>query len=686
MKKLKLNLPIILLLASVLSIANIAGFAQSQNTEVGNVQTNDFENNQNLVRIFRLINSLNKEADKQQSKGFPKRAEMVRNYFQKKTSVTPDARLKLNELAVNFQKERERLNSAIKEILKIQKDKPNDSALISELEKLRESRNKLYDYSRKSLVDSLTKDDFERTLRFLREEIIGKSKKIDKPKSIKKQIGNAVWFNNISYNISSVEDEVSGYSYLDYDPGSGELWGGAVTEGLCEAYSGDGEHEWGCRGAWAYAEITSAAGDIIASESADNVGDSAEVYIYGSVFNGAPLEDGQYCIYGEHAVETNHDYQMIYASSSACEDVEIIPEINKIQYQDPNTSDYIDIDGALYVLKGTTVNFRGASADNEPIAGSWSGTSGASGTGESKSVIFNNISTSLTDYKTVIVGNEVSQRAANVIVYELTGTLTPQDNFSGRSQDKYGITEKVNLGFNSTPNLTASQIGSLTWKIIAGTGTLNNTTTGQDEYTAPKTAGALSLKLEIQTGPSKNLGPVFERNVVVPSGAYMVKSTEVPGIRHCQGYSSVGFYGDVRLEPKDVSFANLFFREGGGEIHANGIYASDNGKSHDPTPFMTAVNDCNITSGCKAFFDQVWTGKWAPHPTLGFIPGTSTVDIEWLYAFSVDSNPAYNGQTIFTYATHLDQSDNVGTATTQKAGAGPYTKTVNEPDEGCSDN
>ena len=73
MQKLKLNLPIILLLVSILSIVSFSTIAQSQNVETKNVQTkDDFEDNLNLRRIFRQINSLNKEADKQEAKGFLK--------------------------------------------------------------------------------------------------------------------------------------------------------------------------------------------------------------------------------------------------------------------------------------------------------------------------------------------------------------------------------------------------------------------------------------------------------------------------------------------------------------------------------------------------------------------------------------------------------------------------------------
>jgi hypothetical protein len=163
----------------------------------------------------------------------------------------------------------------------------------------------------------------------------------------------------------------------------------------------------------------------------------------------------------------------------------------------------------------------------------------------------------------------------------------------------------------------------------------------------------------------------------------MIKSPDFPDLIHCQGYSSVGFYGEVRLLPTDVSFANLFFREGGGTLVATGFYASSNGEPHQPTTFLHPITDCNILSGCKAFLDLVYTGAWAPHPILGFYYGEATWPIDWLYAFNNDLDPVINGQTWFTLGVHYQETDNVGTASIEKAGAGPFSKMVGDPDNGC---
>lgn len=323
MREIKFKISIILLLVSVVGIAALVGIAQSEHT---NNKADNFDDNLNLVRVFRLVNSLNKEAEKQEAKGFAKRAEMLRNYLQKKTGISNEAKLKLNELATNFQKESEKLNIEIKEVRKNQKNKPNDEALKAELGKLRESRNKLFDSSRESLKNGVSKDDSEKIIKFLQDKVIGKSKKIDKSKLKKdfKKNQELNWFSKISYNEPNVfEDEINGYSMIDYDPVSGEIFAMAVTEGMCAAPNQDGEQEFGCSAAAVYAEIKNEIGEVLDENGNDGSGDSMSVEFYATEFNGQPLWSGQYCIYAQHGVETNNDYQWLYAESSDCVDVEI---------------------------------------------------------------------------------------------------------------------------------------------------------------------------------------------------------------------------------------------------------------------------------------------------------------------------------------------------------------------------
>jgi hypothetical protein len=78
------------------------------------------------------------------------------------------------------------------------------------------------------------------------------------------------------------------------------------------------------------------------------------------------------------------------------------------------------------------------------------------------------------------------------VVYELTGVLTPQDNFPNRNQANYGLQEKVDLTFTISPILiTAAQAGDLRWKVAGGQGVVNGNNNGTDTFTAPGTAGSV---------------------------------------------------------------------------------------------------------------------------------------------------------------------------------------------------
>lgn len=151
----------------------------------------------------------------------------------------------------------------------------------------------------------------------------------------------------------------------------------------------------------------------------------------------------------------------------------------------------------------------------------------------------------------------------NVIVYELTGSFAPQAAFQGRSSTRFGLKELVDLTFSASPNLSSQQVGGLTWKILSGNGSIPSNTDGSETYTAGAIAGDDTFKLEILDGPSKGLGPEYTKTVVAPNEGY-VRQTPGTSILHCQGYCSIGFYGEARIQPTDVSFEKLWFREGVG--------------------------------------------------------------------------------------------------------------------------
>lgn len=317
MREIKFKISIILLLVSVVGIAALIGIAQSENT---NNKADNFDDNLNLVRVFRLVNSLNKEAEKQETKGFTKRAEMLRNYFQKKTGISNEAKLKLNQLATNFQKESEKVNAEIKEVRKNQANKPNDEAVASELVKLRESRIKLFDSSRKSLNDEFAKEDFERVLKFLREEILERIKNNSKARAKKNPIKkeNQEFFENISLNTTfeaAMDSFMLGYSSVEYDGENKEVWSSSITEGNCEYRDEDGGLENNCSSASVHSVLSDPDGTGIALEDVSLSGSYAESYLYST-----PVVSGQFCIDAEHQIE-DQVYFVLYSQSSDCVNV-----------------------------------------------------------------------------------------------------------------------------------------------------------------------------------------------------------------------------------------------------------------------------------------------------------------------------------------------------------------------------
>jgi len=141
------------------------------------------------------------------------------------------------------------------------------------------------------------------------------------------------------------------------------------------------------------------------------------------------------CIGADGIWDTCDDeYYTLEKSGSVDTDLTVVA-VDKLQWKIGGGA-YADVTGTLYVAKGSTVDFKAlkdpSDAPSWPTGKpAWSGTSGASGTGETNPPPFNTLSTSTTDYKTVIAecGNE---ETANVIVFEVNikhsdGTSDPPE-------------------------------------------------------------------------------------------------------------------------------------------------------------------------------------------------------------------------------------------------------------------
>jgi hypothetical protein len=260
--------------------------------------------------------------------------------------------------------------------------------------------------------------------------------------------------------------------------------------------------------------------------------------------------------------------------------------------------------------------------------------------------------------------------------------LTARDNFTGRNTTKFGVGEIIDLSFVTSPSASAASLGGLQWKLVSGGGTLTGGTDGLGTYTAPGIAATVVLRLEIASGRGAGIGQNITITVIPPSGAHLTKTS---GIRHTTGYASVGFKGQPFLEPTDVSFSNILFGEGTVAGVGTGFYSYLNGKVHAPTATFVVIVGCNVTTGCHTspgVVDTVDTGDCGPlgcsdgGPAHAFAAGDFKWPIPWQYQIGAGS------KTQFTTATHHQTADAAGTATIEKAGAGPFSKMAGDPTSG----
>lgn len=318
-------------------------------------------------------------------------------------------------------------------------------------------------------------------------------------------------------------------------------------------------------------------------------------------------------------------------SEEATREISVV-KVDRIQYNDPDTG-YTDISDTMYVHKGTTVTFK---AIKDPPSASWpedkpvwGGSAGASGTGETKAVTFNTISTSTTDYKTVTAecGNT---ETVNVVVFEFDGTFTPDDPFTGRSLDRWGLEEEVTLEFTTSPTgITATQAGGLEWT-WAGVGDLTNRgTDGTADYDAEHLQGGVTFRLEVVAGASAGNSEFYWHDVIKPTGTRMTRVN--PGtVWHINGFASAGIKLYYWLDPTDVSFSNLTFGEGScPATSVSGFYLTfwpwnsyPNGSpmpGHTRTATFVAISGGNSTTGCQVVgSDSSSTGAANPYAAGSF--------------------------------------------------------------------
>jgi outer membrane protein OmpA-like peptidoglycan-associated protein len=264
------------------------------------------------------------------------------------------------------------------------------------------------------------------------------------------------------------------------------------------------------------------------------------------------------------------------------------------------------------------------------------------------------------------------------------GTLTPHDNFAGRSLTRFGVGETVDLGFGSFPARPAADFGGLEWHLASGTGTLTGVTAaGTGTYTAPATASAERLELRVAAGATA--GRVVSAHPIAVVEPSAVNMTVVPGTAPdfagviAAGTWGAGFHANVFVDPKDVSFQGVVFGEGTVAGAVTGSFLSGRAGLVHPANTFGPGHAGNAATGTPVSppVDNIATaGGVAPTRAFGIdFCGVSTFLWAIPWEFSVAGGPRTPFAGGFT-ANHRIVSSLLCTATIDKAGAGPFCRNI----------
>lgn len=268
------------------------------------------------------------------------------------------------------------------------------------------------------------------------------------------------------------------------------------------------------------------------------------------------------------------------------------------------------------------------------------------------------------------------------------GTLTPQDNFAGRSATRFGVGEVIDLDFLSLPFRPAADFGGLEWVRVSGGGSLVTAPgTGTGTYTAPGVAATVQLELRVATGLLA--GRVLASrsiDVVEPDG---LRQVIVPGTSpNFGGWGAaplgagdwgVGFQANEFIAPRNVSFRGVEFQEGAVPAVATGFLASFNGTPHGANShgLGLAGNAVTGTPLGTAGPDGVWMRGLTPHNFLGIQfcgAGTFLWAIPMLYRVTGGAFTPFAGA--FT-SNQIFISGLGCQVTVLKSGAGPVCRNLN---------
>jgi len=273
----------------------------------------------------------------------------------------------------------------------------------------------------------------------------------------------------------------------------------------------------------------------------------------------------------------------------------------------------------------------------------------------------------------------------------VSGTLTPWDNFAGRSLTRFGVGEVIDLDFLSFPLTSPADFGGLEWHLASGGGALSGVTAnGTATYTSPALASTVQLQLRVASGLLA--GRVISSRTISIVEPSALRQALVPGsFPNFAGWGNgtipagtwgVGFIANEFILPRDVSFQGVAFSEGtvAAVVTPSGsfLFAGRNGIMHPANSHGVGLGG-NITTGTPLTAqDGVWAwGGVTPRNVMGVsFCGNSHFLWSIPLFFSVSGGPLTPFAGGFTSDQHFWSHLFCG-ATAEKEGAGPVCRNMN---------
>jgi hypothetical protein len=255
--------------------------------------------------------------------------------------------------------------------------------------------------------------------------------------------------------------------------------------------------------------------------------------------------------------------------------------------------------------------------------------------------------------------------------------VSPRDSFKGRSGVRFGVGEFIDLQatvFLPEGDATPPILRWCTDKDPSGGAVTQTHNEGTGVYTALYTAGpkAGDVTLACKSGPKADTTEYRKTiQVVEPNDAVMVQR---PGthIYHQQGTWSVGFIGNIYLQPTDVSFNNCTFQEGAVEASVHTGYLKDLHPRVHPLGQVRYVGEGNRDTGCRVLGSDTACFTRAHTP---YADGEFEWPIPWRFGVRVPSpGKPPSDSTVFTTAKQHATADAGGRATITKKNCGPFTQ------------